>query len=289
MTTAIRETLKHNLSSISLLAPYNSSACHYDDVQLGFSSKTLSLKAEVCHSTLSSDLTTTTHKKCALVNSIFDQLNRDLAAELTPIVEKHLFSADSMFGDVHHLVTFVPNQTNPQHSVFFYTNDTGENISTYERALIVNLFIFSRFFTEHKRAVPSFLSLYKKGFSFEESIIFSDFYSGIKNYPEYSTHWAFNGPSIPLCARFLFRLGPDKEKEFFNTGLTVNDKLWGDKSLPFFKFDGGGFVEQNRIVRGVFGTYTTNSNEFSYKKASEVGRDLSLRSFLDYYKKEFIK
>lgn len=245
------------------------------------------LKSNVCHYSLGDSLTTETYKTNPLVNNVFHSGN-EYAADLLSILKETLYNPlYSLFKDILPFITLVENKVDPRYSVFFYLNDSGRNLTNFERAQVMSFFLFSRIFTEHNHHNHNFIKLWNSGiFTFEECSIFQYFLEKAYRLPRYDTHWAFNGPSIGHCYNWLFRIGPKDTKNHTESGLYVNDKLWcKNKAVKLF-FDGSGKVTGDWEY-GSLGRYNLNQ-KLTYSPMSEVGLEQSLRSFLDNYRKEYV-
>ncbi len=269
-------------------------ACHVRSFYLGKDlDESVLLDTWACHYDLGSGLTTKSHKDKFIVNNLFHySISNDTTLKLIDIYKNTMFSAEnSSFKDVVNLFTIVVNENHPSRSVFFYHNDLGRDLTPFERAQCFNFFLMSRLFTEHHRRTDNFLDLIENGFSFEEASVFSSWLETKTPLPYYDTHWGLNGPSIRACARWIFRLGPNPKpsKEYSHSGLYVNDSLWSMGEVPILFFDGSGIIK-SEPEKGVFGLYNIGRGKLQYEPESKtVTRIQSLRSFLDNYRKEYIK
>lgn len=289
----VYESVKAWVNSEPFNKHYFNSACHVKKYPLGmvFDGEDY-LESWPCHYVLGSELTVDSHKKHFIVNNLFhSSLSNDTVSRLIDIYKQTMFSTEnSSFKDVVGLFTLVVNEKSPKKSVFFYFNDLGRDLTPFERAQCFNFFLMSRTFTEHHGCTEAFLELMDSGFTFEEATVFSShLYSKGYHLPYYNTHWALNGPSMSECARWIFRLGPNPEVKYKISGLYVNSDLWSLDTVPDISFDGSG-VKKNEPVVGVFGKYTINKDRLTYvPESNTVSRIQSLRSFIDNYRKEYIK
>jgi hypothetical protein len=286
------ESVKAWVNTPEFNKSYFNSACHVRKYPLGMVfDEDDHLESWACHYDLGTELTVTSHKKHFIVNNLFhNSISNDTALKLIDIYKKTMFSTEnSSFKDVSGLFTLVVNDTQPHKSVFFYFNDLDRDLTPFERAQCFNFFLMSRIFTEHYECVEGFLDLIDNGFSFEEAAVFGHYINSNSTLPYYNTHWALNGPSIGECARWVFRLGPNPDKNYKNSGLYVNSDLWAMNGIPTLWFDGSGKVKDEPVL-GVFGRYSINKSRLEYDPVSNtVTRIQSLRSFLDNYRKEYIK
>lgn len=288
----VYESVKAWVNSEHFNNHYFNQSCHVKQYPLGMVfDEDDHLESWACHYDLGSGLTVASHKKHFIVNNLFhSSISNDISLRLIDIYKKTMFSTEnSSFKDVAGLFTLVVNDTQPHKSVFFYFNDLGRNLTPFERAQCFNFFLMSRVFTEHYPCVDGFLDLIDNGFSFEEAVAFGRCINSNHTLPYYNTHWALNGPSINECARWVFRLGPNPDGGYKNSGLYVNSDLWNMNNIPTLWFDGSGKVKVEPTI-GVFGLYHINKNRLEYTPVSNtVTRIQSLRSFLDNYRKEYIK
>lgn len=248
----------------------------------------LVLGANACHYSLGDSLTTKSHQKWPIVNNLFRHTLKD-TGKLLDIYKKTLFNPEySLFKDILPFITLVECEEDPTYSVFFYLNDSGRDLTNFERSQVMSFFLFSRLFTEHHYYKDKFLEMWDSGlFSFEECSIFCFDPGKEHNLPCYSTHWAFNGPDVLHCYSWLFRIGPNKNADHKESGLYVNNNLWANLKASNTKFDGSG-TSKDELHQGVFGRYQI-TNKLTYEKEEDVGRLKSIRSFLDNYKKEYVR
>lgn len=248
--------------------------------------------SRACHSYLS-DLRLKDLKDHALVNPLFfySKCTKGLEPRLIPIIKNHILSDTSMFKDIVKFVTLVEHE-DPYLTCFFALNDTEADFTPYEKSLLINFFIFMRMFTEytHVAYIKDVIESVESGIlNFEEASIFMRAKHYNNTLPSYDTHWAFNG-GITKAARFLFRLGPNKEGHLASHGLTVNNRLWQIEGLPEVYWNPQAKTGKSKIT-GMLSTYEFDS-KFTYepqKSDSFEDKLRSIKSFIDAYKQEYVK
>lgn len=274
----------------------------YNSYSIGGFDGKLRIRNEACHGLFGARLKVNSHKDHFVISGIFQRLSQytiggpQFNKDIIPYVEEGMFGSNSMFKDILHLITYIPDREKPEKTVIFYFNDTGKNLTPYERALVFSFFVHTRMYTENYNSVNTMLTLLQNGFTYQEAVIFSQGMGSVnsakpsRQLPGYNTHGPFNGPSMSKCARFLFGLGPNKNAEYPKEGLYVNNPLWGMDNLPDVFFDGTGKPPPSR-VSGVFSNYPVAvKDKFEYTPANSTdGLMKSLRSFIDNYKRIYVK
>ncbi len=105
---------------------------------------TLKLPSMGCHSSFANNFHRRSHKSYATVSGLFQSLkfynSGEYLEDMVKYAEEGFFGPNSMYKDIHHLITYLPDKKRPEMSLFFYLNDTGKDISKYERALVFNFF-----------------------------------------------------------------------------------------------------------------------------------------------------